>query len=572
MDTQIFIVKETCKMGKFKEELFIEKFNQHSGGKYKYLGYENGQVSFLCNIHNVIDHDTPSHLLGNRGCKLCGKEKRKRLNEAANQKARNEFADKANKIHNGKYDYSKVEYIKTSEKVCVICPEHGEFWITPNSHLNGSGCRLCAIRDNHDAKRKSVEQFISESKNVHGDKYDYSKVKYVNSKTKVCIICPEHGEFWQSPLKHLIGQGCPKCGIEKVANGQRFDTDTFIKRAKEVHGDKYDYSKVEYKGYDKPVCIICPEHGEFWQTPDSHLQGSGCQRCAKRLSKNEDEIYNFIAGIIGKENVEKSNTSILPNHAEIDILVPHMKIGIEYNGCRWHTEQFGKGKYYHLEKTKTCKENGISLIHIFEDEYVDKKDIVLSKLKHILKQDNSPKINGRKCIIEEISYPESKEFLENNHIQGSQKATVYLGAKFNDELVGVMTFVKLNENEWELNRFASSIKHICNGVGGKLFSYFLKNYNPTYIKSFADRRWTLNEENNLYTKLGFKLGSTLKPDYKYVLNGSYKRIHKFNFRKQILHNKYGLPLELTENEMAEKIGAYKIWDCGLYKYIWVKKP
>lgn len=557
-------------MSRFDEKAFVENFSKKNGEKYEYLSYENGLVKFLCKKHNLINYDTPSHLLKNRGCKECGKENRKKWNELQNRIAKETFVEKAKAIHGDKYDYSKVNYIKTDKKIIIICPKHGEFEITPNAHLNGQGCKKCGIGHVHNLQRKSTEQFVEESKKIHGDKYDYSKVEYVNSKTNVTIICPIHGEFQQMPRKHLIGHGCQKCGLEKSSKNQWFTNEEFINKAKQIHGDKYDYSKVDYKGYDTRVCIICPQHGEFLQTPDSHLQGSGCQKCSNRLSKNETEMYEFIVENLGKENVIKSETSILPRHAEIDVFVPSLGIGIEYDGCRWHSEQFGKGRYYHLNKTKECEKKNVSLIHIFEDEYNDKKDIVFSKLKHLLKCDNLPKIYGRKCVIREITYGAAKEFLDKNHIQGSQKASVYLGAEFNGEMVGVMTFTKIGDSEWELNRFASNNKYICQGVGGKLFSFFIKNYNPKMIKSFADRRWTINKDNNIYTKLGFKLDKILKPDYRYVIDGSYKRIHKFNFRKQLLHKKYGFNLSMTESEMSQKLKAYKIWDCGLYKYVWTK--
>ena len=554
-------------MSRFNEKLFIEKFVEKKGDGFVYLGYENGRVKFLCKKHNIISCKTPSHVLRHVGCIECGEEKRKQWRESQNQKTKENFIKRAQEVHGNKYDYSKTNYVDGKTKVCIICPEHGEFYIMPHSHLSGRGCRKCAIKSTHDLQRKSLEQFIKEAREVHGDKYDYSKVNYVNCDSKVCIICPEHGEFWQQPFKHLAGQGCKKCGISKNVKNQTFTTEEFIERAKEVHGDKYDYSKVEYKGYDKEVCIICPTHGEFWQTPDSHLQGSNCQMCARQLSKNEKEIHDFIADKIGDENVIKER-SILKHGAEIDIFIPSLHLGIEYDGCRWHSELFGKDRHYHLKKTEECKKQGISLIHIFEDEYNNKKEIVLSKIQHLIKCSHLPKINGRKCCVSQIDYNESKDFLNANHIQGSQRATVYLGAKYNNELVGVMTFVKVKGNEWELNRFASNIKYICQGVGGKLFSFFVKNYAPEQIKSFADRRWTTDESDNLYTKLGFELKETLKPDYRYVFDGYYNRIHKFNFRKETLHKKYGLPLELTESEMAKQIGAYKIWDCGLYKYVW----
>ena len=128
-------------------------------------------------------------------------------------------------------------------------------------------------------------------------------------------------------------------------------------------------------------------------------------------------------------------------------------------------------------------------------------------------------------------------------------------------------------NKWELTRFASDYNYICSGVGGKLFNWFVKHYNPMEIKSFADRRWTLDKDDNIYTKLGFELVSILEPDYKYYNSkiDKYKRVHKFNFRKQTLHKKYGLPLTMTESEMAQELGYSKIWDCGLLKFIWKMK-
>ena len=130
-----------------------------------------------------------------------------------------EFTEKAKKVHGDKYDYSKVEYINNKTKVCIICPEHGEFWQTPDSHLRGRGCRQCSIKSMKDKQRLSTEDFIEKAKEIHGNKYDYSKVDYVNSQTKVCIICPKHGEFWQTPLNHLKGKGCPDCyGNKKFQN------------------------------------------------------------------------------------------------------------------------------------------------------------------------------------------------------------------------------------------------------------------------------------------------------------------------------------------------------------------
>ena len=147
---------------------------------------------------------------------------------------------------------------------------------------------------------------------------------------------------------------------------------------------------------------------------------------------------------------------------------------------------------------------------------------------------------------------------------------MYIGAFNENELCGVMLFTRNSPGKWELTRFATDINKRSIGLGGKLFKYFTEKYSPNEIKSFADRRWTLNSENNLYSILGFKYDSTLRPDYRYFMNGFCVRFHKFGFRKKILSKKYNLPLTMTETQMADKIGAKKIWDCGLFKYVWKK--
>lgn len=200
--------------------------------------------------------------------------------------------DKFRKIHGHTYDYSKVHYKAWNVKVCIICHEHGEFWQTPNHHLNGCGCPKCS----HSFKA-DTNIFIEKARTVHGDKYDYSKVKYVNCKEKVCIICPVHGEFWQTPDKHTNAkQGCPIC-THKIKHTNQ----TFIENAKTIHNDKYDYSKVEYVNNRTKVCIICPEHGEFCQTPANHLKGQQCPKCSGRKCLSNVEIIEKAKKIHGNK-------------------------------------------------------------------------------------------------------------------------------------------------------------------------------------------------------------------------------------------------------------------------------
>ena len=297
------------------------------------------------------------------------------------------FIEKAKQIHGNKYDYSKVKYVNSTTKVCIICPEHGEFWQEPRSHLSGGGCKLC----HHDKLIKintiTKEEFVKRAKEVHGDKYDYSKVEYSSILNKVCIICPEHGEFWQTPDNHLHGHGCKKCVSEKMSKERRNSLEEFINKAKKVHGDKYDYSKVEYKNCDTLVKIICPIHGEFEQIPFNHLHGSSCPYC--KNWKLEEEITKFL-----EENniffVRQKKFKWLGRQS-LDVYIPCSNIAIECQGIQHFKpiNYFGGIKGFEniirLDKLKKelCDKNGIQLLY-YSDKNIDKN--VITNKKDILEK------------------------------------------------------------------------------------------------------------------------------------------------------------------------------------------
>lgn len=288
----------------------------------------------------------------------------------------------------------------------------------------------------------------------------------------------------------------------------------------------------------------------------------------KFTSSEETEIIDYIKSL----GFECSKNRTVLNGKELDIFIKDKGLAIEFNGNKWHTEIFGgKDKNYHINKLLECEKQSIRLVQIFEDEYVNHKNIVFSKIKHIIGCNNDlPKIFARKCDIRTIDRYQAKAFLIDNHIQGYSKSTVYLGAFFNNELIGVMSFLKESEWNWNLTRFATSINYTCCGVGGKLFNYFIKNYRYNIIKTFADRRWSTNISENLYTKIGFKIDGVVNPSYWYY-NGSidrYARVHKFNLRKDSLMSMGNFSNDMTEWEMAREFGYDRIWDCGLIKYVY----
>ncbi len=197
-------------------------------------------------------------------------------------------------MHGDRYDYSKVVYVRVRDRVIITCKEHGDFEQRADTHLSGSGCVKCS-----GAHQYSTAEWIIEAKKVHGDRYDYSKTVYVRSKDKVIITCKTHGDFEQTPSSHLAGRGCAKCGEESMAVKQSEESkDSFIEKARAVHGGRYDYLKTVYVRSRDKVIITCKEHGDFNQVANYHLQGDGCPKC-RGLNKTSKEWIIEAADIHG---------------------------------------------------------------------------------------------------------------------------------------------------------------------------------------------------------------------------------------------------------------------------------
>jgi hypothetical protein len=274
------------------------------------------------------------------------------------------------------------------------------------------------------------------------------------------------------------------------------------------------------------------------------------------ISGYEQEISSFLNTM----NIEHKKSIRNVIKGELDIFIENKNIAIEVNGVYWHNELFLPTDY-HLRKTLDCQSNGIDLIHVFEDEWIYKKDIVKSIIKNRLNLIDNV-IYARKCNIKEINQSICKEFLEQNHIQGNVNSKVRIGLYYGKELVSVMTFSKGRvimggkKDEWELTRFANVINTNVVGGSSKLFKYFLEKYKPEKIVSYSDIRLF---NGGMYEKLGFTKVSQSKPNYWYVINNL--RYHRFNFRKSVLI-KEGFDKSKTEQEIMFERGVYRIYDCG----------
>lgn len=226
-----------------------------------------------------------------------------------------EFIEKAKKVHGDRYDYSKVNYVNSNTNVIVTCPKHGEFPVLPSNHLKGCLCRECA----NEESRMTTEQFIEKAKTVHGDKFDYSKVNYVNNRTKVLIGCSIHGYFPQQPKTHLSGGGCRECGLVEMGLKGRTGTEEFIRRAKACHDVEYDYSKVDYQGNNIPVIIGCPVHGDFPMTPHQFLKGSNCPKCSPRARLTKEEFIRRSREVHG-DKYDYSMVEYIDNSTNVNII------------------------------------------------------------------------------------------------------------------------------------------------------------------------------------------------------------------------------------------------------------
>lgn len=492
-------------------------------------------------------------------------------------------------------DYHEEKYKPIPDHYYIAVDRETGF--TTNDYMNKGGILTTYIKEHY-----SQETTLYERRKYYMETGDYwweqfFEIKSVpNDEVKDCPYCDwtttdleNKSGMFLTHLKKVHGIDRDRYLAEHPEDREYFTySDLCKQREFETNKDNYVVCKICGKKLDRIGTSHLKKHGITRQEYIERFGGddmvslkfhnkqsraaiqSNIGREFHHHSAPENEIREFIQSL-GFE--AKSNTRIL-NGQEIDIYIPEKHLGIEYNGNLFHSEGYNNvTPNYHYNKMIGCLNKDVRLIMIFEDEYQLHKELVLSKLSHVLGKDNDKeRIYARKgCSVKPISRVEAKEFLTVNHIQGFINSTVYLGCYHNNILIGVMTLREETEGCWNLTRFATDYTKVCCGIGGKIFSYFKEHYNYKEIKTFADRRWSSSTEDNLYTKLGFKFDSYVDPTYTYF-NSSvdrYKRFHKFLFRKNILLRKYPqLTPEMTEHEMTTALGYRRIWDCGLIKYVY----
>ncbi len=496
---------------------------------------------------------------------------RNRLKEAVKMNKLNheEFLEKV--LSSKGSDYLVLsDYINTKTKVKVrhICGY--EYDVTPNHLLNGRNCPSCGggIRNKTtDIFKNEVEKLVSKDYIVIGE--------YVGVKDKIKIkhVSECDYEFEMRPGDFLRGQRCPKCSRKKAIIKNTKTQEEFSQEIKDLTKEEYELVS-NYYNNKIHVSIKHKSCGKEYEVlPVNFLKGNRCPHCAFISSNGEEEVFSFIKSIYNGEMIS-GNKGLIDGKQEVDIYLPEKNIAFEYDGLYWHSEKQGKNKNYHKDKTEKLSKKGIRLIHIFEDEWLFKKEIVKSKIKHILRLNTNEKIYARNCIVKKIDDDLKNNFLSLNHIQGRDMSSIRIGLFRKEELVAVMTFSKTRPSlgrksskmDYELVRYASSKDYLVIGAFGKLINYFKVNYNFNTIVTYADLRWS--QESNVYEISDFKLKHKSEPNYWYFKPSELIRYHRYNFRKDNLKNKFPhiFSKEKTEIQMMTEMKYERIYDCGNLVY------
>lgn len=350
---------------------FIVKAKSVHGETYNYSlsHYVNAKTKtkIICESHGVF-LQAPYHHLEGRGCKKCGTERTRSLTTFSKEI----FIKKAERIHGDKYDYSLVDYVNSMTKIKIICNTCGlVFEQKPTSHINiKQGCLNCSRAKRIDTKN----DFIKKAKKRHGDRYEYNNVIYKNSKTNIRINCKKHGEFLQTPNMHTRGEGCPKCAVDTQASKMSLGREVFILKSRKIHGEKYNYSLVDYRQNKKHVIIICDTHGEFEQLPCNHMKGFGCYKCGQSYgeAKISDTLTKWNVNFIKEKTFNGCENPETKYKLRFDFYIPERNLIIEFDGLQhfFAVKHFGgkEGFKQRLQrdrfKNNWCKDNSVNLVRI----------------------------------------------------------------------------------------------------------------------------------------------------------------------------------------------------------------
>lgn len=578
--------EEQEKILRDKGQEWLRKLHNRLGHKrYEMVGRwvrSNVPVDMMCTKHKNFFHYHPVGAgRGNEACPDCFKEKYGYYRKGSFER----FKSMSDELHGyEKYFLDKPTYVDFNTKMKMYCPEHDYvFWQKPSHHMRGylicPKCQSLKVFESRSVDLGEL-QYKLDSKHGEGHYHVISKSKG-RDKSIISLKCVKHDHLFSHRSSSVIelDNPCPICAKDVLNKYKLSDPNELINKSVSIHGDKYDYSKVEYVNSDTPVEIICKKHMEsFWQTFGNHFKSiEPCPKCSNTgTSVAEREVLDFIKDHYDGEVV--SNTrSIGPERHELDIYLPEKGIGIEYNGCYYHSDLM-KHRNYHKIKQDYFKEQGISVFFVWDYDWNDevKQKIIKRMILRKIGCSEEPTYSARKLNVVQASAPEVRDFLDQNHIQGHVRGSnlTYCLDHPDGERVAVMCF-KLTSGEYELTRYATS----GNVRGGftKLLTAFKREVGKGVVcNSFCDLQMF---DGKAYETAGFEPIKVTPPDYK-VYHRLLGITHKSNWRR------INIPRRLKELDKTEKVNfnpdknidprserdiqnevnALRVFDCGKVKY------
>lgn len=430
---------------------------------------------------------------------------------------------------------------------CSKC-QH-EWQATVNNRHNGKGCPACQGSILIVGKNDFASQKPHLLSMWNDDRPPDSFFK--SGRSQVKWKCAQGHEF-SVPL-HKFEGSCPKCSITTLSD-HSFHLLREFSSKNEIRANELSYNSSQRVTWE---CARCDHE---WITPVyQRVNGSNCPRCAlrKQSSSQEDAIAEFLTS----EGIDfaRNDRSIFAK--ELDFLVKDFPLAIEFNGLYWHSDKF-KTAQYHRDKWKACRDQGIQLLTVWEDDYTRNPSLIHRMIKHKLMMCRDA-VYARMTSVKELKYNDVEEFMNENHVQGMMRGSKYLGLLYDDEIVAVSVWRK-NGLTLYLERYATSTRVV--GGLGKLLKYAEKVYVDVCeeIVTFASHDVS---DGNVYEKLGFRFDKELEPEYSYVYQG--RRVHKSNFRKSRFKNDPRLLFEelMTEKELAKLNGIPRVWDTGKIRYV-----
>lgn len=361
-------------------------------------------------------------------------------------------------------------------------------------------------------------------------------------------------------------------------------TAEFIEKAKITHGDLYGYTNTEYALIKEPVTVTCKIHGDFQQTAEGHLAGRGCRQCwaESYSSTGENEIAQFVESL--GFLVQRNTREALKTALEVDVFIPSANLGIEFNGCYWHSDRVEKNKRKHEFKHACAATSGLRLLTVWDYDWLHRTAIVKRQIAHALKVSTEPRISARACAITAITANEANAMYAANHIQGACRGgVIHIGLRYFGELVAAMTFSQgaarrgiTKAGEWELARYATSA--IVRGGASRLFSEFVRSMKPSSVWSFSDKQ---HFDGSIYQALGFEVDGELPSDYRIIHPYTMQTWHKSLWQRKSIQKRLSelgssetfnhQTDERTEHQMQDAAKVLRIWDAGKVRWKWTDR-